>query len=53
MASFRSALAAAAAALCLSNAAAQAITSLPGLATMPPFAMYSGYVNYTSPLMGS
>jgi hypothetical protein len=29
------------------------ITSLPGLTTLPPFAMYSGYIPYNSPLLGS
>ena len=34
-------------------AAAAPITSLPGLAQLPPFKMYSGYVDYTSPLLKS
>jgi hypothetical protein len=42
-------LAAAAAAV----ASAQKVTSLPGLTTMPSFTMYSGYINYTSPLLQS
>ena len=29
------------------------ITSLPGLAALPPWNMYSGYVNYVSPTFGS
>lgn len=31
----------------------QRITELPGLDTLPPFAMISGYVPYTSPLLKS
>jgi hypothetical protein len=45
----------AAAALFAAAASAQSapITSLPGLAAMPPYKMYSGYVPYQSPMLGS
>ena len=29
------------------------ITALPGLAVLPPYKMSSGYINYTSPMLGS
>lgn len=49
----RAAVLVAAALACAGGAAAQRITSLPGLDPLPPWAMYSGYVNFTSPLQGS
>ena len=44
-----------AAALFAAAASAQSapITSLPGLAALPPYKMYSGYVPYQSPMLGS
>ena len=32
---------------------AELITSLPGLAVFPEWKQYAGYVNYTSPMLGS
>ena len=40
-------------AILLGVAAAAPITSLPGLAVMPSFKMFSGYVDYTSPQLHS
>lgn len=45
--------AAALSAAALAAAKGSPITALPGLAALPPFAMTSGYVNYTSPMLGS
>ena len=43
----------AAALLAVASAQSAPITALPGLATLPPFKMYSGYVPYTSPTFNS